>query len=30
VVEAHGGHVWMTRNEPRGVTFHFSLKAVEA
>jgi hypothetical protein len=30
IVEAHGGHVWMSRNAGRGVTFHFSLKAVQA
>ena len=30
IVEAHGGHVWVSRNEPSGVTFHFSLKSVYA
>jgi signal transduction histidine kinase len=30
IVEAHGGHVWVTRNRERGVTFHFSLKSVYA
>jgi C4-dicarboxylate-specific signal transduction histidine kinase len=30
IVEAHGGHVWVTRNPERGVTFHFSLKTVYA
>ena len=30
IVEAHGGHVWVTRNPERGVTFHFSLKSVYA
>jgi C4-dicarboxylate-specific signal transduction histidine kinase len=30
IVEAHGGHVWVTRNEHEGVTFHFSLKSVYA
>jgi signal transduction histidine kinase len=30
IVEAHGGHVWVTRNAERGVTFHFSLKSVYA
>ncbi|HYC44138.1 MAG TPA: ATP-binding protein [Burkholderiales bacterium] len=30
IVEAHGGHVWVSRNEPGGMTFHFSLKSVYA
>lgn len=30
IVEAHGGHVWITRNAEQGVTFHFSLKSVYA
>jgi hypothetical protein len=30
IVEAHGGHVWVTRNDPQGVTFHFSLPSVYA
>ena len=30
IVEAHGGHVWLTRNDDKGVTFHFSLKTVYA
>jgi C4-dicarboxylate-specific signal transduction histidine kinase len=30
IVEAHGGHVWLTRNPDHGVTFHFSLKSVYA
>ena len=30
IVEAHGGHVWVSRNPGNGVTFHFSLKTVYA
>ncbi|MET0167814.1 MAG: ATP-binding protein [Vicinamibacterales bacterium] len=30
IVEAHGGHVWVSRNADRGVTFHCSLKSVYA
>ena len=30
IVEAHGGHVWVSRNPGPGVTFHFSLKTVYA
>jgi signal transduction histidine kinase len=30
IVEAHGGHVWVSRNAEQGVTFHFSLKSVLA
>jgi signal transduction histidine kinase len=30
IVEAHGGHVWLTRNPDKGVTFHFSLTTVYA
>ncbi len=30
IVEAHGGHVWLSRNPGTGVTFHFSLKTVYA
>lgn len=30
IVEAHGGHVWLSRNPEHGVTFHFSLKSVYA
>jgi signal transduction histidine kinase len=30
IVEAHGGHVWVSRNAERGVTFHCSLKSVYA
>jgi len=28
IVEAHGGHVWVSPNPGSGVTFHFSLKTV--
>ncbi|HEY0336992.1 MAG TPA: ATP-binding protein [Burkholderiales bacterium] len=30
IVEAHGGHVWVTRNADQGVTFRFALKSVLA
>jgi len=30
IVEAHGGHLWVTRNADRGVTFRFSLRTVYA
>ena len=30
IVEAHSGHVWVSRNNDRGVTFHCSLKSVYA
>jgi C4-dicarboxylate-specific signal transduction histidine kinase len=30
IVEAHGGHVWVSHNPGAGVTFHFSLKSVYA
>jgi C4-dicarboxylate-specific signal transduction histidine kinase len=30
IVEAHGGHVWVSRNAGHGLTFHFSLKTVYA
>jgi signal transduction histidine kinase len=30
IVEAHGGHVWVTRNPDQGVTFRFALKSVLA
>ncbi|HZN26237.1 MAG TPA: ATP-binding protein [Burkholderiales bacterium] len=30
IVEAHGGHVWVSRNQGPGLTFHFSLKTVYA
>jgi PAS domain S-box-containing protein len=25
IIEAHSGHIWATRNDDRGMTFHFSL-----
>ncbi|MFQ5757300.1 MAG: nitrogen regulation protein NR(II) [Acidiferrobacterales bacterium] len=25
IIEAHGGHLWLTRNQKRGVTFRFTL-----
>ena len=28
IVEAHGGHLWATRNGDRGMIFHFSLQSV--
>ena len=30
IVEAHGGHLWATRNGERGMAFHFSLRSVYA
>jgi signal transduction histidine kinase len=30
IVEAHGGHLWATRNGGRGTVFHFSLQSVYA
>ena len=30
IVEAHGGHLWVTRNAERGMNFHFSLRSVYA
>jgi signal transduction histidine kinase len=30
IVEAHGGHLWATRNGERGTIFHFSLRSVYA
>jgi len=30
IVEAHGGHLWATRNGGRGMTFYFSLQSVYA
>lgn len=30
IVEAHGGHLWVTRNGERGMIFHFSLQSVYA
>ena len=30
IVEAHGGHIWVSPNAGSGVTFHFSLKTVYA
>jgi signal transduction histidine kinase len=25
IIEAHGGQLWATANEPRGASFHFTL-----
>jgi len=30
IVEAHGGHLWVTRNGEQGTVFHFSLQSVYA
>jgi signal transduction histidine kinase len=30
IIEAHGGHVRISRNADQGTTFHFSLKTVYA
>ena len=30
IIEAHGGHVRISRNADKGTTFHFSLKTVYA
>ena len=29
IIEAHGGHIWVTDNATTGATFHFSLPAAE-
>jgi signal transduction histidine kinase len=29
IIEAHGGRIWATRNEPRGAIFHFSVPVRE-
>ena len=30
IIEAHGGRLWATRNEPRGAIFHFALPTATA
>jgi signal transduction histidine kinase len=27
IIEAHGGRLWVTANEPRGAVFHFTVPA---